>query len=241
MLDRTALEGRAAIARAANLEVAAAIDDQLRVRLDDRIAARDLDGVIRRAAARAAGLAVERGLEPLAGRPRRIDLCVGLPAAGVVAPYAGAAGGIGRPGGSHGQPGRVGWGRGRHAEPEGARAIAARGGFGERCGGLGDLRGRRERLFERRGPRRLADAGKAGDRRLDGRIGAVGEDVACELLPERADVGGRGEHRAQAVATGEHPLQPQAGVLAPVVIGAGVVHAPVGARERLLAFDERVA
>ena len=29
-------------------------------------------------------------------------------------------------------------------------------------------------------------------------------------------------------------------MLAPIVIGAGVVHAPIGARERFLALDERV-
>ena len=43
------------------------------------------------------------------------------------------------------------------------------------------------------------------------------------------------------MAAGEHALDAQAGVLAPVVIGAGVVHAPVGPRERVLALDERVA
>jgi hypothetical protein len=40
---------------------------------------------------------------------------------------------------------------------------------------------------------------------------------------------------------GEDPLDAQASVLAPVVIGAGVVHAPVGAGEGGLAFDEGVA
>src|SRR5262245_18724094 len=51
VLDRAAVQRRAAIAVAADLEVGAAVDDQRRVGPDHRIAARDLDGVIGRAAA----------------------------------------------------------------------------------------------------------------------------------------------------------------------------------------------
>src|SRR5690349_6694069 len=72
--DPAACECRAAIAFAPDLEIRAAIDDVVRLRLDDRIAALDLDAVIRGATARAAGLAIERGLEAFARRPRGIDL-----------------------------------------------------------------------------------------------------------------------------------------------------------------------
>src|SRR3569623_27690 len=57
-----AVQRGAAIAAAADLEIRAAIADVIRLRLDRGIAARDLDRVVRGAAACAAGLAVERGL-----------------------------------------------------------------------------------------------------------------------------------------------------------------------------------
>src|SRR6185503_3269642 len=119
-LDRAAVEGGAAVAVAPDLEVAAAIDDQRRPGLDDRIAARDLDRVVRGAAARAAGLAVERGLVALAGRPCGIDARASLPAARTVAPRAAAAArAVAR--GAQRQAGRMRRGRLDDAEPQRAR------------------------------------------------------------------------------------------------------------------------
>jgi hypothetical protein len=78
------------------------------------------------------------------------------------------------------------------------------------------------------------------DRRAHGRISAIGEHVAGERIPERAVVGGRRQQPAQAVATGEHPLRPQARVLAPGVDLRGVVEAPVGLAGGVQALDQPV-
>src|SRR5262249_53286903 len=77
----TPVERAAAIAAAFDLDVAVAPDDQRRVERDDGIVRLDRDRVIGRATARAAGLTIERRLEPLARWPPGLDRApVGLPA-----------------------------------------------------------------------------------------------------------------------------------------------------------------
>jgi hypothetical protein len=87
----------------------------------------------------------------------------------------------------------------------------------------------------------VGDSAQSCDRRLGRSVGAITQHIARQSIPERAELGGRREQRAQAVAAGQHELDAKARVLAPVVIGPRVVHAPVRGRERLLALDERVA
>src|SRR5689334_7944339 len=81
VFELAAVQRGAAIAGAADLEIGAAIDDERRLSLDDRIAPSDLDGVVRGAAARATGLAIERRFVAFARRPCVVDLHRRLPAA----------------------------------------------------------------------------------------------------------------------------------------------------------------